>query len=177
MQHHPHPDPEVAALVEQCAARLAQAGERIGDWVRAATAGQARPVLPAHGPAEAARLLTTATRLCDEGAFDQALRPALVLVMQHPGRAAFAFLAGTCLQRTARPAAALPMFGLAGLQDGNRYAALAAFRSGECLAAMGRADDAIAVFDAAVEACRQRPALAELQRLAQDKAEALRATG
>lgn len=175
MHHHTHPDPEVASLVEQCAASLARTGEGLVDWVRAAGAGQAPAALTAHLPCEAGRLVAVATRLCDEGAFDQALLPALVLITRHPGNAAFAFLAGSCLQRTGQAAAALMMFGLAGLHGGEAYAALAAFRSGECLAALERAADAIVVFEAAVEAARQDPALAELQRLAREKAEALRA--
>ena len=61
---------------------------------------------------------------------------------------------------------------MAGGQD---FIAIAAFRSGECLAAMGHTKEAIRAFDAAVEASRQNPALAELQGLAEQKAEALRA--
>lgn len=174
MHHHTHPDPEVASLIEQCAASLAHTHEHLRDWLRMAASGQAPAALPGHLPCDARRLQAVATRLCDEGAFDQALPPALVLVTRHPGHAAFAFLAGTCLQRTGQPAAALAMFGMAGL-SGPDHAALAAFRSGECLAAMGRVREAIPVFDAAVEACRQDPALAELQQLAQGKAETLRA--
>jgi hypothetical protein len=67
------------------------------------------------------------------------------------------------------------MFGRAGLAGGEKFAAAASFRAGECLAAMGHTPEAIEAFDAATEASRQDASLAELQDLAQKKAEALRA--
>lgn len=159
--HHPtHPDPEVASVVEQCAAHLA--------------AGPA-PVAPGQAPVNRRRLYGVATRLCDEGQFELAYAPAMVLSLLQPANPAFTMLAATCLQRTDRPAAALALFGVAGLHGGAAYAPVATFRSGECLSALGKTREAVQVFDAVVEASRQNPELAALQRLAQEKAEALRA--
>lgn len=175
MSHHAHPDPEVAFLVEHCAASLAETHASMGDWLRMAASGQAPVALPGRMPCDARRLHGVVTRLCDEGGFDEALLPALVLITRHPGNAAFAFLAATCLQRTGQAAAALMMFGMAGLLGADTYAALAAFRSGECLAALGKMPDAIHAFEAAIEASRKDPELAPLQHCAQEAVEALRA--
>jgi hypothetical protein len=175
MHHHAHPDPEVASVIELCAARLAQATAHMGDQVRLAAAGQAPIAPPDQAPVAPRRLHAIVTRLCDEGEFELALAPAMVLNTQAPHDPAFAMLAATSLQRTGRPAAALALFGMAGLHGGAAYAPAATFRSGECLSALGKTREAVLVFDAVIEACRQNPDLAELQRLAQAKADALRA--
>ena len=147
----------------------------MGAWLRMAASGQAPVALPGQMPCDARRLHGIAVRLCDEGVFDQALLPALVLTTRYPGNAAFAFLAASCLQRTGQTAAALMMFGVAGLHGADAFAALAAFRSGECLAALGKSSDALHAFEAAIEASRKDPDLAPLQHRAQENAEALRA--
>jgi hypothetical protein len=170
-----HPDPEVASVVEQCAATLAGSHTRIMQVINKVAAGHADLAALGPMPHDAKQLHDVAVRLCEEGAFEQALAPAMVLMLWHPERARFAFIAGTCLQRIGQPAAALMMFGNAGLAGADEFAAVAAFRSGECLAAMGQTPKAIHAFDAATEASRQNPSLAELQDLAQKKAEALRA--
>lgn len=175
MHHHAHPDPEVALLVAQCTATLAAQPLPTGDRSPLATLGQVPDGLTPPMPGDARRLAAVVTRLCDEQAFGQALAPAMVLARQHPDNAEFAFLAATCLQRMGQPKAALMMFAMAGLHGGEAYAAPVAFRSGECLAAMGNTAGAAKVFDAAIEAARQDPGLAALQQLAQEKAESLRA--
>jgi tetratricopeptide (TPR) repeat protein len=176
MHHHAHPDPEVALLVAQCTATLAAQPLPLptGDRSQRATLSQVPDALTLPMPGDARRLAAVVTRLCDEQAFEQALAPAMVLARQHPDNAEFAFLAASCLQRMGQPKAALMMFAMAGLHGGEAYAAVVAFRSGECLAAMGN-PGAAKLFDAAIEAARQDPRLAELQQLAQDKAESLRA--
>ncbi|HSX93504.1 MAG TPA: CDC27 family protein [Hydrogenophaga sp.] len=175
MHHHTHPDPEVALLVEQCTAALTTMRHPTDDWVRQAASGRLPVGLTGPLPCDARKLAAVVNRLCDEQAFGQALPAALMLASRDPDNAQYAFLLATCLQRVGQPAAALMMFGMAGLHGGSAYAAAATFRSGECLAAMGRTDEAIAVFDTAIEASRQDPTLTPLQRLAESKAEALRA--
>jgi tetratricopeptide (TPR) repeat protein len=175
MHHHAHPDPEVASVVEHCVAHLAKTHAHMADQLRLAATGQAPMASPDQAPVDPRRLCAIVTRLCDEGEFELALAPALVLNTQAPDHPAFAMLAATCLQRTGRPAAALALFGMAGLHGGAAYAPAATFRSGECLSAMGKTREAVLVFDAVIEASRQNPDLAELQRLAQAKADALRA--
>lgn len=175
MHHHTHPDPEVASVVEQCAAHLALTLAHMGEQVQRMAAGQAPVSLPGPATLDPRRLYAVATRLCDEGDFERALSPAMVLSLLQPASPAFTMLAATCLQRTDRPAAALALFGMAGVHGGAAYAPVATFRSGECLSAMGKAREAVQVFEAVVEASRQKPELVVLQRLAQEKAEALRA--
>lgn len=175
MHHHAHPDPEVALLVAQCTATLAAQPLPSGDRSQLTALSQVPDGLSPPTPGDARRLAAVVTRLCDEQAFGQALAPAMVLARQHPSNAEFVFLAATCLQRMGQPKAALMMFAMAGLHGGEAYAAVVAFRSGECLAAMGHTAGAAKVFDAAIEAARHDPRLAALQQLAQEKAESLRA--
>ena len=175
MHHHTHPDPEVASVVEQCATHLAQTHAHIGGQIQLMAAGQVPAAPPGQAPVDPRQLYGVATRLCDEGEFQLAFAPSMVLSLLQPANPAFAMLAATCLQRTDRPAAALALFGMAGLNGGAAYAPVATFRSGECLSAMGRTREAVLVFEAVIEASRQNPELAELQRLAQEKAVALRA--
>jgi tetratricopeptide (TPR) repeat protein len=130
---------------------------------------------PGPMPHDTSQLHDVALRLCEEGEFQQALAPAMVLALWHPESARFAFIAGTCLQRIGQPAAALAMFGRSGLASAEKFAAVASFRAGECLAAMGRTPEAIHAFEAAMEASRQNASLAELQDLARNKAQVLRA--
>jgi len=159
MQHFFHRDPHVAAVVELCANTLTD--PKI-------TQGNANPATLGPMPVEARQLHAIAVCLCEEEEFEQALAPAMVLALWHPGDPRYAFIAGACLQRTEKHAAALMMFGNAGLGGGEEFLPAVAFRSGECLAAMGHADEAIRSFDAAIEASRREPGLAELQQLAQE---------
>lgn len=74
----------------------------------------------------------------------EALSPALVLASHAPADGRFTFAAACCLQATDRHAQAIPLYSASILA---KPGALAAFRLGECLAAVGMEDEALQCFD------------------------------
>jgi hypothetical protein len=168
-------DPAVSALLEDCRAVLNTVRQRLPDVAGAGVIEEVDLAALGPMPLSTTALYATATRLCDEGAFRDALLPALVLCTWHPTHPHALFLAGTCLQRTGQPAAALLMFSQCGQAGDASLLAASALRCGECLASIGHKDHAARAFRSAVEACRPHAELSELQTIAQAKADALAA--
>ncbi len=147
-----HPDTVVAALVADLAAQWEDGGAQAGVLLQLASQGtspgEARGLTSAHYHA----LYTVARQLCDAGRFEDALPICRQLALHCPADARYAFLAGTCLQRTGVHDQAVCMFALALLADANHAAAM--FRFGECLQAIGDGGNAAFAFEATLELSR-----------------------
>ncbi len=166
-------DPTLSAVLDACRAALTAVQQKLAS-VEGSGANQALDAAAlGPTPVSPSMLYETAARLCDEGAFEDALLPALVLSTWHSTHPDALFLAGTCLQRVGQSAAALLMFSQCGQAGDASMQAACALRCGECLAAIGHNEQAVRAFRSAVEACRQNADLAELQAIAQAKADAL----
>ena len=116
---HPHPDPQIAAIVSELTAQLLHLNKQPNELF---AAFQTNRPLPAGDLPEANdpdQLYEIAARLCDADEFAYALPIALHLAARPERDARFAFLAGSCLQRLNQPRVALGMFGLTTLIEGD----------------------------------------------------------
>ena len=116
-------------------------------------------------------LYQVACKLCNEDQFKHALPLALQLVAHQPRDSRFAFLCGSCLQRTGKePDAALFYAICLELDSGH---AAAAYRLGECLEAMCYTREAMEAYARAVDICRGQFYYAALQDMAQARIDQL----
>lgn len=171
---HPHPDPQIAAIVSELTDRLLRLNERPDELFAAFQANRPLPVGNLPEADDPDKLYEIAARLCDADEFAHALPLALHLAARPEREARFAFLAGSCLQRLNQPRVALGMFGLTTLIEGDNPSPAPLLRSGECLAALGLNDQAIEAFEAAIELARLDPQYATVQAVAEKKTLLLR---
>ncbi|MDO9436878.1 tetratricopeptide repeat protein [Hydrogenophaga sp.] len=113
-----------------------------------------------------------AEELCDQGRFQEAMPLALYLAGHEPRYTPFTFLAGSCLQRLGKYAAAAELYALS-LDDGPNDG-IAMFRIGECLEATQLRKEAGQAFEAALDNSRGNPNLWQLQDWAMNRALALK---
>lgn len=157
----PRPDPAIGALVEVASNLLGEI-DKIPESIRSAlAAGATLGELRGITAAQYESLYDIAYGLCDQGCFLDAAPIALQLVAHQPRNGDYAFLAGNCMQRLALYSDAAQLFSICMVLEEN--GAAAAFRMGECLAAMDFMDLADKAFDAALALSRGDPNARELQ--------------
>jgi hypothetical protein len=172
---HPHPDPEISSVVGQLTARLAALGAAPGALIASLVGSSPGPAADDEFPShDAEALYQMAAHLCNEGDFARALPIALYLTMGRERKPHHVFMAASCLQRLEQPDLAVGLFGMSGLMAGEQITPAPLLRSGECLAAMGRTQEAIQAFESAIELARDDAAYMHLQAIAEKKAQQLR---
>lgn len=168
---HPPSDPHVATLVARLSAGLealpAELERHREVLEKGATLGSLRDI----SDEQHQTLYQVACKLCDEDQFQHALPLALQLVAHQPHDSRFAFLCGSCLQRTGNEPDAALFYAIC-LELDSAHAA-AAYRLGECLEWMGYAREAMEAYARAIDICRGQFRYAGLQDIAQARIDQL----
>lgn len=152
-----HPDPAIDALVREVIHALPQVK-------KALEAGYVPPDGGGMPPGQQDALFTIVQRLCEEEHFFHAAPLALFLVVQHPKEKRYSFSAGRAFQRLAAFDVALVLYGICMHQHKEP---VVMYRLGECLAGLGRTDEAVRFFDAAFDMARGGDQYRTLQDAAQ----------
>jgi tetratricopeptide (TPR) repeat protein len=161
-----HPDPAIDALVR----------EVIGSLPQVKKALETDGVPPGSAPISREQqdvLFQIVQQLCDQEHFFHAAPLALFLAVHHPKDRRYSFCAGRAFQRLAAFDAAVVFYEMC-LQE--HRAPVVMYRLGECLAGLGRADEAIRLFDAAFDLARGVDQYRSLQDAAEQAIDRLRST-
>ncbi len=168
---HPPADPDVARVIEQLRSGLEQlpeSWESISDALnQGITPGELRGITSD----EYAALYRMAHKLCDEGDFQNALVIGLHLVFHNPRSARYTFLTASCLHRTGQVEQAALMYALT--VDLDEHHAAAAYRLGECLAALEKLAEARQFFEKTLDLSRGDLSRRELLLMAESALEKL----
>jgi Flp pilus assembly protein TadD len=171
---HPHPDPEVAAVVERLASQMNELGARYDELLPALQAGKPLAELHEGAQEDPQALLALALRLHDGGESRHALPIAMYLVAHHGQDHRHTFLAGMCLQTLGRTQEALAMYWLhmniAGAQPAPMY------RVAMCLQSHGNQEGALAAFEEAFNLGHANNDYRHIQDLAAKRIDQLRAS-
>jgi tetratricopeptide (TPR) repeat protein len=151
------PTEEILRLVQACTGKIGP--ENPDEIARAFARDGSDDAEPTVDQLEA--VYETACQLCDEGNFKFASALALHLATYRPVEPRFCLLAGTCMQQLGLQASAARFFCFSLLHGGDHPGAL--FRLGECLLALGDAENADRAFDAALDVSRSVEGADELQ--------------
>ena len=172
---HPYPDPDIDALIQRLKTQLKDFAGRIEELRPALEAGKPLRELHAVPDDDSTSLFTLAARLCDEGEFQHALPIAMHLSAYHGSDPRHSFVAATCLQRLGLHEDALEMYQLCMAAAGAPQAG-AMYRAGECLLAMGEEEHAMQAFEEAFDLGRAGSEYADIQDMASQRIEQLRAS-
>lgn len=152
-----HPDPGIDALLRKVIGILPQLR-------KALEAGYIPPEGGAMPGDQQDALFQIVQRLCEEEHFFHAAPLALLLAVQHPKDKRYSFSAGRAFQRLAAFDVAVVFYEMC-LQQHKEPVVV--YRLGECLAGLGKTDEAVLLFDAAFDLSRG----ADQYRSLQDAAE------
>lgn len=147
MPHPPsinHPDPAIDALVREVIDTLPQVK-------KALEAGYVPPDGGAMPRDRQEALFQVVQQLCEEEHFFHAAPLALFLAIQHPKDKRYSFSAGRAFQRLAAFDVAVVFYEMC-LQQHKEPIVM--YRLGECLAGLGKADEAVRLFDTAFDLSR-----------------------
>ena len=161
-----HPDPAIDALVREVIGALPQVR-------KALEAGYVPPDGGAMPRDQQEVLFQIVQRLCEEEQFFHAAPLALFLAIQHPKDKRYSFSAGRAFQRLAAFDVALVLYEMCLRQHKEP---IVMYRLGECLAGLGRADEAIRLFDAAFDMSRGADQYRSLQVAAEQAIARVRST-
>lgn len=148
-----HPDPVVQTLVGAALDGLPALRDSLESGDGAAADGVISSV-------QQEALLQVIERLCVEERFEQAAPLVLQLAVRFPSSSRCSFTAARVFQRLAVFDVAAVLYGLC-LQQQRKPIVM--YRLGECLAGLGRGDEAIRLFDAAFDLARGDDACRGLQ--------------
>ncbi|WP_194713728.1 hypothetical protein [Noviherbaspirillum soli] len=165
LYQHPPSDPDMAELVARMRAGLRTLPAEFERHRKALESGATLGSLRGITDEEHDLAYRAACRLCDEEQFHHALPVALQLVAHKPRDSRFAFLCASCLQRTGNASDAALFYAICLELDSTH--AVAAYRLGECLEAMGFVREAMQAYARAVDVCRGQFNYAVLQDMAQ----------
>ena len=149
---HPPSDPDIASIVERLQGDLTMLPETFDNFREVLEQGITPGQLRGITEEEYASLYMLAHQLCDQGDFHNALIISLQLTFNEPGNADYAFLAGTCLQRTGQQQKAALMYAMAFELDTDHAAA--AYRAGECLWSLGKPMEAKVMLEKSLDLSR-----------------------
>lgn len=159
-----HPDPAIDALVREVIDALPQVKNAL----------ETGCVPPSSAPMPRERqeaMFQVVQQLFDQEHFFHAAPIALLLAVHHPKDRRFSFSAGRAFQRLAAFDVALVFYEMC-LQE--HRAPIVVYRLGECLAGLGRADEAIRLFDTAFDMARGADQYRSLQDAAEQAINRLR---
>ena len=154
-------EPFVDTIVRACSSSLKDIQQQPDLLESAARSNLSLGDLRSLTPSDYDLLYATAQSLFAAQEFRQALAVALTLVMHHGREAKYSYLAATCLHQLGQPEEAAVMYALALHQDPS--SAMTAYRMGQCLSRLGRADEARQSFEGAIELSRGNEALRQMQ--------------
>jgi tetratricopeptide (TPR) repeat protein len=154
-------EPFVDTIVRACLGSLDEVEQR-PDVLESAVRSNISPGdLRNLTPTDYDFLYATAQSLVAAKDFRRALAVALAIVAHHGREAKYSYLAGTCLHQLAFLEQAAIMYVLALQQDPS--SAMTAYRLGQCLSRLDRADEASRCLAHAIELSRGNEALRQMQ--------------
>ncbi|MGK6310055.1 hypothetical protein [Variovorax sp. DT-64] len=159
-----HPDPAIDPLVREVVDSLPQIK-------KALEAGRVPPGSAPIPREQQDALFQIVQQLCDQEHFFHAAPLALFLAIHHPKDRRYSFCAGRAFQRLAAFEVAVVFYEMC-LQE--HRARIVTYRLGECLAGLGRADEAVRLFDAAFDMARGVDQYRSLQDAAEQAIDRLR---
>ena len=168
---HPPSDPDIASIVERLQGDLTMLPETFDNFREVLEQGITPGQLRGITEEEYASLYMLAHQLCDQGDFHNALAIGLQLAFNEPRNANYAFLAGTCLQRTGQLQQAVLMYAMAFDLDDDHAAA--AYRAGECLRSLDKPTEAKLMLEKSLDLSRGDFSRRELMLMAEKALAAL----
>lgn len=172
IDHHNHPDPEVAELVRQSLSLFGRLAEEIETGHKSTSTDSPTVREPAYDPLA---VLATVEQLCDQEDWRNALPIASQLFVRECRKPRVAYLLASCLQRLGQNAVALSVYIYCAQLEDEAPTPGSFFRAGECLAALGRNSEALVAFKTAIELSRLDACHSDVLAFAIEKADVLRA--
>jgi tetratricopeptide (TPR) repeat protein len=161
-----HPDPGINVLLHEVIGTLPQLR-------KALEAGYVPPDGGAMSGDQQDALFQIVQRLCEEEHFFHAAPLALLLAVLQPKDKRYSFSAGRAFQRLAAFDVAVVFYEMC-LQQHKEPIVM--YRLGECLAGLGKADEAVRLFDAAFDLSRGADHYRSLQDAAEQAIARVRST-
>lgn len=156
-----HPDPVLEDAISSACQWLAGLTDFAEQHAKALQAGRSAGDLRGLTAADHERQYAMAMVLYQAADYDRALPVSLALVAHEAHSAKYSYLAGLCLQKLQRHREAVALYLLALKQDASHVPA--AFRMGECCAALGENDAARQAYEHVLALSRGDERYRELQ--------------